>query len=89
MPTEKIKNHHFEKKNILACMVFKLHVYVRNIISFFYMYKPKAQSNSDIWNFLSQNCNFGLIDVLRKIRYLEVRRLYCFSVGMEKGEPYQ
>ena len=33
LPPKKIKNRHFEK--VIACMVLKLTVYVKNVISFF------------------------------------------------------
>ena len=54
--TRKLKNRHFEL--VLACMVLKLTVYVKNFISFFY--KPKTRWNSDIWKIFSDFFQFCL-----------------------------
>ena len=45
-------------KNYLQTMPLKLTEYVRIIISL--LYKPKKQSNSDIYNFFSKIFNFRL-----------------------------
>ena len=56
LPLVKVQNRHFEK--VIACMVLKLTVYIKNVISFFY--KLKALWNADIWNFFGEMFDFGL-----------------------------
>ena len=63
----KILNHHFEK--VIACMVLKLTLSVRNVICFFY--KPKPDEIPIFWTFLTKFSTLAY--VLLEIGYFEVR----------------
>ena len=56
LPPEKIKSCYFE--NNIDCMVLKLTVYIRNVISF--SYKLKSWRNANIYTFFREIFNFGL-----------------------------